>query len=1083
MYTERQPELLESFLMDAWDTLHSFNQAVGTLDIVPEEASLKDIGIFAHRLKGTAALYNYPQISKIAELVEQLIQRLPQVTPEHLPDLKMFFEQVAVCVNGSLERVSAGGAEGELGLELTALGGAQLLATLLQNSGAFNQQSTAQTTPTVAPLYGGVTKSLRAAYQLNKDDWEFFEPEAQEHIELIEQTLDAVDASGPSDAHITALFRATHTLKGAAFMMGFNLMGEVAHALEDLMVEVRDNGRTLDSPIRAALYKGNKILHHMLDAATGQATPVEMLLGELESDLERLLDKPIILVPRTVAPESEAASLTQALRQFYTANQDVWSYFEPETAEHLEIIDMYLEATTPEDIPDDAMLGELLRACYTLKGAAQMIGFDTFATLAESLERLLIDVREADVNFSEIRDYLSRGAKVLALMLRTAEGQGGQLDDFQTLQNDLSSYFGSEKQQDTPSEQTRNRAATTIRVSLDKLEALMNLAGEVVTLRGRLAEHVEQMQDVHQLLDSSRNRMLRTVSEFETRFMNPQRAQESPRGTPVAASTHQGRGIATSLQETFAELEFDTYNDLNILARSVAEMANDIREIQGQIGDLTGVLTTETEALRKLSRELRNEVSQARMVPIRQLFGRLKRLLKGSEDKSYHLITSGEGVEIDSAILEEVLEPLLHLVRNAATHGIESADERLAAGKRAEGTIVLRALHQGNSIFIEVEDDGQGIDIAQVKAQAVLRGFRTQAEVDAMSYEEACQLIFIPGLSTARTLTTEAGRGVGMDAVAESIRRLSGELYLESEPGLGSRFSIKLPLTLIVSEALMVGCAGMQYAFPANTIETLLFTRPDAVTEQDGVREFMFEGQALPYFDLAEQLGLGVVPVRSERVIAILKAGTGLIAVEVDELFELEEVVVRGLERAVATLPFLAGATIGAGGEVILILDPLGVARLSQQGSGRLKTRQLTAPEVAGRLLLVDDSVSVRRIVSKLLGRANYEVVTAGDGQAAFELMMAGERFDAILTDLEMPLMSGYELLEVLRHRLDTANLPIIVMTSRAGDKHRSLAFEIGASDYLVKPIDESQLLNSLKRQLEYTKVTATPPSEANSGA
>lgn len=1084
-YTERQPELLESFLFDAWDTLHSFNRAIGRLDDVPDEATLKDIGILAHRLKGTAALYDYPQISKVAELVEQLTHHSSDMAA-HLPDLKMFFEQVAVCVNGSLERIAAGGVEGELGLELSALGGAALFAKLVQeNRSAFARTDSAPlATPAHPAVYSGVTKALRASYQANQEDWEFFEPEALEHIDLIEATLETIAGSEASEAHVTTLFRATHTLKGAAFMMGFAVMGEVAHALEDLMVEVRDSGRPLDGDRLGVLRKGSRVLSYMLDAATGKATPVEMLLTELENDLTRLLGKTVAIAPQG-EPAAGATSLSQTLRQFFAANQDVWSYFASETAEHLGTIRLYLEATTPEDTPDEAMVNDLLRACHALKDAAQMIGFEAFGDLADGLERLLLEVREAELDFAEVRDYLAQGAQMLERMLRVAEGHDAPIDDaHRALRDELSSYFEAEKPQAETGEQLRSRG-TTIRVSLDKLEALMNLAGEVVTLRSRLSEHVEQLQDVHTLLESSRSRMLRTVSEFELRYLNPQLSQKVASGSSDASSAPlKAHGIASSLQEVFAELEFDTYNDLNILARSVAEMASDVREIQGQLGELTGVLSGETEALRKLSRELRNEVAQARMVPIRQLFGRLKRLLRSSQNKAYQLITSGEGVEIDAAILEEVLEPLLHLVRNAATHGIEPAETRLAAGKRAEGTIFLRALHQGNSIVIEVEDDGQGIDVARVKAQAVTRGFKTQAEVDALSYDEACQLIFIPGLSTATQLTTEAGRGVGMDAVAESVRRLSGELQLTSEPGLGSRFSIKLPLTLIVSEALMVGCAGERFAFPANTIETLMFVPADALSEQDGVRSLLFEGELLPYFDLAEQLGLGALPERTERVIAVLKAGTGLIAIEVEELFDLEEIVVRGLERAVATLPFLAGATIDARGEVILILDPLGVAGLSQQGAAQQKLIQSAAPDVQGRLLLVDDSVSVRRVVSRFLSRANYAVVTAGDGQAAFELMMAGEQFDAILTDLEMPVMSGYELIEALRHRPDTAETPIIVMTSRAGDKHRDLAFELGANDYLVKPIDERQLLSSLQHQLAHpVGVPSTPPFRANSGA
>lgn len=1045
-YAERQTELLESFLLDAWDALNGLSQAIEGLGGQEDAARLKEIGILAHRLKGTAALYRYPQVSKAAELIETLSERGHRM--QATADLKAFFEQVAVCLSSALERIASGAQEGELGLELSALGGAELFARLLaDNRAAFAEAHTTAVAPQVASeLPDSVAGALRASYLASREDWEFFEAEALEHLERIEQALEAIATGGVADDHIAALFRATHTLKGAAYMMGVAPIGELAHALEELMVAVRDRARPLDEAALAALYRGSRLLGVMLEVAAGKQLPLEAQLHELEQQLAELLGRPLA---------SAEGELSGALRQAYADNQDVWPYVVSEADSQLAVLQRHLTAATE---PDEAALTEMLSAAQALKATAEMIALAPFAVVADALLRLVDELRASEVAFAEVRPLLLQGAELLGMMLRVAEGASTPLEaHHRAFDEALSSYFGADEAPVASDGEPRLRSAT-IRVSLDKLELLMNLAGDVVTLRSRLDEQLAALREVRRLLEASRSRMLRTVSEFETYYLSPQPGAELPLARPPSRS----QGIAQSLQEVFAELEFDSYNDLSILARSVAEMASDVREIEGQLAELSGALERETETLRKLSRELRNGVAQARMVPMRQLFGRLKRLLQDAHDKRYQLMTSGEAVEIDATILEEVLEPLLHLVRNAITHGIEPVDARLAAGKAAEGTIALRAYQQGNSVIIEVEDDGRGIDVARVKAQAVRQGFKTPAEIERLSDEQAQQLIFLPGLSTAEALTADAGRGVGMDAVTESVRRLGGEIALVSVPGQGTRFTLKLPLTLIVSEALFVGCAGERYAVPANTVERLLFSPPEAVAVRDGMRMFAFEGGWIPYYDLAEQLGLGRTPARSERTIAVLKAGLGLIAVEVDELFELEEIVVRGLERAVM-LPFVAGATISASGQVVLILDPAGIAQLEQQPVAQRHEVAAAAP-ARGRLLLVDDSVSVRRVLSRLLSRANYQVVTAGDGQAAFDRVMAGEAFDAILTDLEMPIMSGYELIELLRYRPETAELPIIVMTSRAGEKHRSLALELGASDYFAKPIDERLLLARLEQ-------------------
>ena len=610
------------------------------------------------------------------------------------------------------------------------------------------------------------------------------------------------------------------------------------------------------------------------------------------------------------------------------------------------------------------------------------------------------------------------------------------------------------------------KSVRTIRVGLDKLDTLMNLAGETVAQRSRLGRQLAQFHEVRQLLELSQGRMTRTINDFEEQYLNPRLAAQSAEKMRQVQGSNASQAQAPKsnapVQEMFDELEFDTYNDLNILARSIAEMSNDLDEIQGQLGSLVQGFEDETESLQKISRALRSEVSRARMVPIGQLFSRLSRLVQSSADKTYRMKLSGEAAEIDNVILEEITDPLLHLVKNAIAHGVEPREVRERQGKNPEGTVSLSAYLQGNSIVIDVEDDGAGIHADKLRRKAVEKGFRTEEEVAALNDQQALQLMFIPGLSTVETVTTEAGRGVGMDAVATNIQRLKGEIQVFTKPGQGTRFSLKLPLTLLVSEALTVRVSAQTYAFSLNTVRELRM-----VSKEVAQGSVAFEGHDVPIYNLAELLNLPSADTDLVSLVILEAAGERL-AVRVDGFEEIDEVVIKPLGDTLAKLYYLSGATVSSTDEVVLLLEPTGLMRLANEAAqpGEREELPIFTQKSVQRVLLADDSVSVRRVVGKMLERSGYDVTTAIDGQDAFDIVMRGETFDAILTDLEMPRMNGYELIEALRRRDENETTPICVMTTRAGAKHMDLAFALGANEYLSKPVDENKLLGYLKLAL-----------------
>ena len=1108
MQTETVPaDLQDSFIFDAWDALGHFEAATAKLEGSFEPDVLKELAVLTHRLKGTAALYHYPQVSSLAELAERLLEQSKYLPATETIRVRAFLEKVAVCLQDALTRIAEGRAEGNLGLELNYLGGSALLQDLLrENRDAFRRPQAQNiqvhsVAGTPAPAQLGLTDTLRRFFRQHQDDWKFFAPEAREHLEILSDTLAAVREGGANSERLTELFRSTHTLKGAAYMVGLTPMGDLAHLLEDLMVEVREGGAAFDNGAQRVLEGGTDTLSLMLAAAEGRATDVEARTREVWLELQTQLGLP------TPAPQTEAApdviqnaaqtkpsagDLGNNLRSFYADNKDIWKDFAPEVRGYVAAIRAAAETIAEAGVAD-APVSAIFRAAHTIKGAAATVGCPVMPEVALRLERLMIEVREQGLAFdAAVAEVVAVGCDVLAGLLATAESTvaagetSGELTamlaTFQALLEPLTEAPVKAQTEDTPADTAAS--ASTIRVSLTKLDTLMTLSNELVAARARVDRLLDQFSALTKLLNASRTRLGRTVSEFEERYLNPRlQASTPPKSTPLksaspnrdALTRELGQSLRMDLSEQFDELEFDSYSDLNILARSVAEMSSDLAEVQAQFGQLGGRLREETGGVEKLTRSLRGEVGRARMVAVRQLFSRLRRLVGEVPGKSYTFRASGEAVEIDNLILEAVADPLLHLVKNAAFHGIEPAAERLAAGKPAEGTVSVSARHQGNRVYIEVADDGHGIDVAAVKAKALERGLLSAEAVAELSDEAALELIFLPGLSTAKEVTTDAGRGVGMEAVAANLARLKGKVLVQSEPGQGTRFTLALPLTLIVTEALTLRVGAQLLALPADAVRVLR-ALPQRDFIQDGERTFvMVEDQLTEFFHLRTLFGL---PEAEAAVVqlALLDVGGRKVAFGVDTFLELEEVVVRGLEAPLQALSHLAGAAVSGSGELVLMLDPAGVRALAGRTAGEAHAAttfvqyQTFAPVVAGHLLLVDDSISVRKIVAKLLVRAGYRVSTAADGLEALELLR-DTSFDALLSDLEMPRMNGFELIEEVRRKPALAELPLLVMTTRAGEKHMRLAFELGATDYLTKPVDETKLLSFLKRTVSARSV------------
>ncbi len=1102
-------DLIDTFLSEMWETLTQVQNLIQELQSDFSAENLQELANVFHKIKGTAALYQFKQISSLASLVERFSEMQPNFAKEGRQSFFSFLEQTVTCLRTAFESISEKGKEANLGLQMTWLGGSKLLKETLSQT---DFETTKQTSQEVGQL--PFIEELKLYGQKEQETLEYFVPEAREHLESLENTLFALREGQETDEKeaINELFRAAHTVKGAAYMVELNPLGDVSHTLEELMVRVRDEGMTFDEKVKQALNDGTKALGLMLDVTLGEDVDLMSSLSALKLNLIELLDDPTILPLVSVSESDEVDQDTQSdrgeqsaflalvekLKIYGQEEEETLSYFMPEALEHVASIDQALMVLgdSEEDFPENSE--KLFRAAHTLKGAAAMVELEPLAEVAHALEDLSSIIREEQNSFDEqMQQSFFEGSRVLKDMLSVVEGEDQavgesefklHLENFQNSLEDLLdnppqilkpesvSQAAAERSQKAESSSTssqtqvQKRSSSTIRVGVDKLDKLLDLTGNLVNLRGRVSHQMTQFAEIASSLDSNRVRLERVTEEFESQYLNPQLTDTQ--------SLNQNKNkpdqslLATTVSERFADLEFDTYNDLNILTRSISEMANDISELQRQIVGLKQGLDTEVESLQTLSRSLRTQVSRVRMVPIAQLFARLSRLLRQNENeenasKDFVLEVSGEGVEIDNAILEALADPLLHLVKNSLIHGIEGREERLSKGKDPQGKLIMTASYRGNSVIITVEDDGAGINVEAVKAKAVERGLLSVKEAEQLSPSEAMELIFLAGLSTAEKVTTEAGRGVGMDAVADTIRELKGSVSLDSEIDKGTCFTITLPLTLIISEVLLFKVAREIMSFPIESIYALQSLVPQK--GEDGYY-VNYEGKELPIYAAHELLALEENFFEGEKEVSVLflRVGKELLAVAIDEFLALEEVVIKPLNNFLRQIYYLSGTTVISTGEVILMLDPIGLQSLAK---ARFVGRRLTtvaAPKVQTkrRLLLVDDSLSVRKVLSKKLTRLGFDIVTASDGQEAFDILLNDSDFDAILTDLEMPRLNGYELVESVRRRSETAEVPVIVMTTRARQEHMDLAFELGANDYLTKPVDETKLMKRLEEYL-----------------
>jgi chemosensory pili system protein ChpA (sensor histidine kinase/response regulator) len=590
------------------------------------------------------------------------------------------------------------------------------------------------------------------------------------------------------------------------------------------------------------------------------------------------------------------------------------------------------------------------------------------------------------------------------------------------------------------------------RVDADLLDTMLNNAGEVSIFRARLDQQVNS-------IDFNLAELARTVTRLKEQLRGLEIETEAQ-----VLNRHPGEDPH---HNEFDPLELDRYSALQQYSRALAETSGDVASIQG----LLETLTRETQNLltqqARVITELQNSLMRTRMVPFQRHVQRLTRLVRQAANdtgKRAELVVQGAAAELDRQMLERMVAPLEHMLRNAVVHGIEPPERRAALGKPEVGRISVSLTRDGAEVVIVVADDGSGINVKLIREKAVALGLTDRQS--KLTDEEAMQLILEPGFSTAGSVTQAAGRGVGMDVVATEVKKLGGGLFIESTPGKGSRFTIRLPFTLAISQALIVRVADEVYALPLATVEGVVRLPRNIVARHLGKDSPLFEygGQKYRFQQLGSFVGLGPTRLPDTDVsmsVVLIRAGEHSTALVTDELVGSREIVVKSLGPQISGIRGIAGATILGDGRIVIILD-MGALVRSEWRARPTETVVLDQRDRRTVALVVDDSITVRRVTQRLLERNGMRVLTAKDGVDAVSLLQE-QMPDIILLDIEMPRMDGYEVAAHVRNDPRLKHIPIVMITSRVSEKHRARAIELGVDDYLGKPYQESQLLDAIE--------------------
>ncbi len=924
-------------------------------------------------------------------------------------------------------------------------------------------------------------------------------------LSLLESKITETAAMSPDIREIIRqISRSVHSLKEASSAAGLSDVSDFALSFEKLLRHLHDNSGEIRPEITALLSESGDLLESLVaQPQNPQTSRVESLKNAYTSFMSEVRG------PRSEA-SSPRTSDPEPLTQLSIPPELLESFYE-EAEEHLQdlgrslnILEAQITAAVIMSPAQKEFVRQVRRSVHTLKGASAVVGLPNIPGFAHSFEDLLDWLYEtAEEITPEIVSMLTSSADLLERLVarpddaRSAEadalrsgyrklmGMGeitesesvsesesdGQItlfseDRAEELPESPMTYPGDTSEEEILSEILSQRSKT-IRVSMDRVDELVNLVGELIIALSGFDQRMDAFINTLSELDLSRDRLRDIARDMEI-------------GYEVRSLSHSQAKIreripGDSAFEDFDSLELDRYSELNLIIRTLNESVIDVGAIGTNLANIFSEFDGRLNRQRVLLSELQNKMMRVRMTPMRVITNKLRQTLRETAarlGKKIRLIIEGEDIELDRVIWEKITDPLMHLLRNAADHGIEPAELRQALKKRPVATVKLAASREGNQVVIRIMDDGAGLNYEAIRE--TVRREKLSDRADQLSEEELAAFIFQPGFSTRRNISEISGRGVGMDVVKENIHELKGLIRVAARQGKGTQFTIRIPMTLAAVRALLFTVSGQLFAVALNEIKEIIRISPENITKE--ISEAVQIGkEILPLYYLSKVLnirknqaddpdGLSFPPPSGSEhpIVLVVEAGGQRGALVIDALAGQREIVIKSTGSHLRYVRGIAGVTIMGDGSVVPILNIEELFRTETIVSEQVPLEKLAA-EKSLQIMVVDDSVSIRQVVSRLMEDQGWKVTAAKDGIDALE-RLRNFRPDLIVLDIEMPRMNGYEFLSALRAESSYKDIPVVMLTSRTAAKHRDKAIALGARGFIVKPYNADEFVNLVLR-------------------
>lgn len=722
--------------------------------------------------------------------------------------------------------------------------------------------------------------------------------------------------------------------------------------------------------------------------------------------------------------------------------------FTAEAKDHLEKLNegVLLLEKNPKKLK---IVDELFRAAHSLKGAARTVGFGEIADISHEVEDILSALRDREVQFdSELANQVfSRLDAIKDLIGKIVSGEDMNSDsgdpapveaaDRSPSHNSADSHFDEAAEDDAvPPDQPKKNVPVEeyIRVPLKRINTLLNLGGELVINKIKSTQKV-----------SSFRRAIKSAKDMQKRL--------------------------ATIGEHLREIDGASSGNF---AGMLHQCGRDAERVRGELETIFDDVMGEALHVDPIVDELQQHIKQIRMLPCSTLFAEFPRLVRDiarEQGKEVEFKMEGEETELDKKVLEGIKQPLIHILRNAIDHGLETPEERLAQGKPRSGTIRLLAFHRGANVVIEVQDDGRGFDLERIRSVAVKKGLISEAESEKIGEQDLQNFIFESGFSTSKFITDISGRGVGMDVVRSQIENLKGRVEIHSRNGQGSTIHTELPLTIAIIHVLLIKTGRKKFGIPLSAVEEMTRVLRTEIRSVENKMAFELRGHTVPLVRLDETLGLVPVPEKDKARanvinIVIVNSLYGRVGFMVDELLGREEIYIKSLGSHLGKLRNVSGATILGTGEIIVILDPADLVMSSKTSVSNALQEQRTESEQKERktVLIVEDSLTTRELMRSILESEGFRVDTAMDGLDGME-KVAQKHYDVIVSDLEMPRMNGLELCRSLKANESYKEIPFVFVTARGSEEEKRKGIEVGAQAYIAKGnFDQSNLISAINR-------------------